>query len=133
MNYLALVKKAQEKKKKLSQKQLWQLQHIRAINERRACFRKWVYIRNRCYIAGAIGYGLYYLYNYMNGEYEALSTEELKTDGVIDLPWSLVGVRRLLPFSGDHPAIEVDKAVVTAKGVTCEGVISSMYPQWVVT
>ena len=54
-------KKKKTKKKSLSKRQKWQLQHIRAINERRACFRKWVYIRNRFYLAGAFGYGIYWV------------------------------------------------------------------------
>ena len=53
-----------KKKKKLSKKNKLKLAEVRAINKQRACFRTWVYYRNRGYVIAAVVYVIYWMYNY---------------------------------------------------------------------
>ena len=61
-----------------------------------------------------------------------IRTRQLNTDGLCKLPWTKVGVRLYVEDTEDPP-IRVKKASVKAKGILCGNVISSMYPQWLIT
>ena len=63
---------------------------------------------------------------------QKLGTEELDTEDIVPLPWSLVGVRSLSPFPDGAP-FKVKAAVIREKAVACHGVISSIKPQWIIT
>ena len=59
-------------------------------------------------------------------------TQRLNTKKFIKLPWDKVGVRRLIGDS-DAPEEVINVQDIEAKAIVCEGIISSVYPQWVVT
>ena len=61
-----------------------------------------------------------------------LSTQALNTSGIIKLPWKAVGVQVMGDVSGDYARV-VPEAEISAKAIVCKNIISSMYPQWVVT
>ena len=59
-------------------------------------------------------------------------TEDLRTSEIVDLPWCLVGVAKLVGLK-ESLMHTVEKAAVQAKGVIGQSTISTLYPQWVVT
>lgn len=69
---------------------------------------------------------------------QALSMKRLRTRALntsrmlADVPWTQVGVRILVGETSEDP-ITVRASEIKAKGVLCGDVISTMYPQWVVT
>ena len=50
----------------------------------------------------------------------------------VKVPWTLVGIRKHIGDS-ENPEIRVHPQDIDAKAIVCSGVISSVYPQWVVT
>ena len=62
-----------------------------------------------------------------------LSTRALNTTKqLVKMPWNEVGVRVLDGETKEEPRT-VKKKDIKAKGVVCGSIISSMYPQWVIT
>ena len=63
---------------------------------------------------------------------QEVKTTSLSTSQLVKLPWSTVGVR-LLEGTLMHRPVTVSDSEIEGKGVVCNNVISSMYPQWVIT
>ena len=54
------------------------------------------------------------------------------TRQLVKVPWTEVGVRILEGDSTEEPRV-IPKKKIKAKGIVCGDIISSMYPEWVIT
>ena len=63
---------------------------------------------------------------------QKLKTSSINTTNLVRVPWSIVGVRKYEGESNDRP-ITVLVEDVKAKAILCGDIISSMFPEWIVT
>ena len=61
-----------------------------------------------------------------------IRTKTFNTNDIVKLPWNHVGVRLYDGETSDTP-VTVHKNDIKAKAILCGNIISTMYPQWVVT